>query len=155
MFDSKYQAADDKWRNTAYNGNYVVNALGGYEIKIKGKNYLILDIKAVWTGGRHYIPLKSEVTNFIEAVKNNPAFPVRYFDEIYDEQRSYASRYNDYLRADFRIGYKINHKRYSEEFGLDLQNITNQKALFGRQYDAENGKLINRFSPMFLYRIQF
>jgi hypothetical protein len=159
LFDSRYQAADKKWRNTAYNGNYVVNVLGGYEIKIRGKNYLLLDIKTVWAGGRRYVPFKKEVLDQVESVRNNPGTPIAYFDEIYDEENAYESRYNNYFRTDFRIGYRINHKKYSEEFGIDLQNITNQKVLYSKQYDADHARIINTyqagFSPMFLYRIHF
>lgn len=159
LFDSKYQAADRKWRNTAYNGNYVINILGGYEIRVKKKNYLTLDLKAVWAGGKRYIPYKQEVLQLVEEVKRNPGTPVTYFDEIYDEPKSYGARFNDYIRADLRIGYKLNHKKYSEEFGIDFQNITNHKVLFGQQYDAKHAKIIDTyqagFSPMFLYRIHF
>lgn len=159
LFDSKYQPADNKWRNTAYNGNYVFNILGGYEIKIKGKNYLTFDIKTVCAGGRRYVPYKQEVLQLIEEVKRNPDTPIAYFDEIYDEASSYAKRYNAYFRTDFRIGFKLNHSKYSEEFAIDLQNITNQKVLFSQQYDADHARIINTyqagFSPMFLYRIHF
>ncbi|NJK87647.1 MAG: hypothetical protein HC906_18400 [Bacteroidales bacterium] len=159
LFDSQYKAADGKWRNTAFNGNYVFNALGGYEIKIKGKNYLTFDIRTVWAGGRRYIPFNQEVYDIIEAVKSDPDTPVPHFDDLYDEERSFSVRYKDYFRTDFRIGFKINHKKYSEEFGIDLQNITNSKSLFSQEFNSENGKLIDTyqqgFSPMFLYRIQF
>lgn len=159
LFDSKYQATDKKWRNTAYNGNYVMNILGGYEIRIKGKNYLTFDIKTVWAGGRRYVPYKQEVLQLIDEVKRDPDTPVAHFDEIYDEANSYAERYNNYFRTDFRIGFKLNHRKYSEEFAIDLQNITNQKVLFSQQYDAEHAKIIKTyqagFSPMFLYRIHF
>lgn len=159
VFDSKYKAYDGEWRNTAFNGNYVFNALGGYEIKIKGKNYLTFDIKTVWAGGRRYVPFQQEVYDLIEEVKNNPETPVPHFEEVYDDTKAFSRKYKDYIRTDFRIGYKLNHAKYSEEFGLDLQNITNYKALFSQGYDAERGKVTNTyqqgFSPMFLYRIQF
>lgn len=159
VFDSKYKAADKEWRNTAFNGNYVFNALCGYEIKIKNKNFLTVDLKAVWAGGRRYVPYKQEVYDLVENVKNNPDAPIIYFDEIYDDEKSYSLRYKDYLRFDLRIGYKINHKKYSEEFGLDLQNITNYKSLYSQVYNADKAKIVNvyqaGFSPMFLYRIQF
>jgi hypothetical protein len=159
VFDSKFKALDNKWRNTAFNGSFVFNALAGYEIKIGDKNHLTFDIKSVWAGGRRYVPFKQEVYDLIKAVNNNPDTPVEYFDEIYDFDKSYSARYQNYIRTDFRIGFKWNHKKYSEEFAIDLQNITNQKALFSQEYDRNHPKLINSyqqgFSPMFLYRIQF
>ena len=37
LFQSQYQGADQIWRNTAFNGHYVVNGLAGYEHKFKSK----------------------------------------------------------------------------------------------------------------------
>src|SRR5690606_18511344 len=34
LFDSRYRASDDILRNTAFNGNYVFNLLGGKEFRV-------------------------------------------------------------------------------------------------------------------------
>src|SRR3989339_948908 len=42
LFESKYTAGDGKERNTLFNGNYVVNALGGYKFKVGNYHTLSL-----------------------------------------------------------------------------------------------------------------
>ena len=41
-------------RNTAFNGNYVFNALGGYEFHVSERALLTVDLKMVWAGGKSY-----------------------------------------------------------------------------------------------------
>ncbi|MBC7861318.1 MAG: carboxypeptidase-like regulatory domain-containing protein, partial [Bacteroidia bacterium] len=57
VFESKYTGSDNKWRNTAFNGNYVANALFGKEFKIKGKHVLAIDVKFTTAGGKRYVPV--------------------------------------------------------------------------------------------------
>ena len=35
---------------------------------------------------------------------------------------------------DFRIGFKVNHKKYNDEWALDLQNITNYQSIFTEEF---------------------
>ncbi len=146
LFDSKYKGFDGVERNTAFNGNYVVNLLGGYEFKLGKTNMLTLDIKTVWAGGRRYVPIDLEESRRTK----NPE---------YDWTKAYENRYNDYFRTDFRIGYKMNKKKYSQEWAIDLQNITGYKSIFTEGYDAQKQETYEiyqqGFLPMFLYRIQF
>ena len=58
LFDSKYLGTDGIWRNTAFNGNYVINLLGGYELQLGEKTMLTIDLKSVLAGGRRYVPIK-------------------------------------------------------------------------------------------------
>jgi len=144
IFDSKYKGYDKVERNTAFNGNYVFNLLGGYEFKVGKKVLLTLDLKTVWAGGKRYIPIDIE----------------RSFDEVeFDYTRSYDNKYDDYFRTDFRIGIKINHTKYHEEFGIDLQNIFNYESLFMEEYNPSDRKIYKTyqagFMPMVLYRLNF
>ena len=54
---------------------------------------------------------------------------------------------------------KINNKKFSQEWGIDLQNITGYRSIFMEGYDPKKGELYKvyqqGFVPMFLYRIQF
>ena len=45
LFDSKYVGGDGVTRNTAFNGNYVFNLLGGYERRIAEATFLTVDLK--------------------------------------------------------------------------------------------------------------
>jgi hypothetical protein len=146
LFDSKYRGADGKIRNTAFNGNYVFNLLGGYERKL-GKNLrLTLDLKTVWAGGRRYVPIDLEAS-------------IRAGEEVRDWSRAYEDRHNDYFRTDFRVGVRLNGKRASQEWAIDLQNLTGFQSIFMQGYDIHKEEIYTvyqqGFIPMFLYRIHF
>ena len=146
LFESKYTDYSGTERNTAFNGNYVINTLGGYEFKTGKHSLITIDMKVVYAGGKRYVPVdidKSIAENATE----------------YDWSKAYEQKFDDYFRTDLRIGFKINGKRFNQEWALDLQNITDNKNIYkqsynprtqGISYDYQTG-----FFPMFLYRIQF
>ncbi len=146
LFDSKYKGSDGITRNTAYNGNYVVNLLAGYEKKMGKKAYLTLDLKGVLAGGRRFVPIDVEAS-------------MREGSEIRDWSRAYENQYDDYLRTDLRLGLKVNYKRCSQEWAVDLQNLTGYQSLFMEGIDVNTGEIYQvhqqGFYPMFLYRITF
>jgi hypothetical protein len=57
LFQSKYKGSDNVVRNTAFNGNYVFNLLGGKEFKIREKHVFSLDVRATFSGGKRYTPI--------------------------------------------------------------------------------------------------
>jgi hypothetical protein len=146
LFDSKYKGGDGIVRNTAFNGNYVFNLLAGYERKIGKKTYLTVDLKGVLAGGRRYVPIDVEAS-MAEGT------------EVRDWSRAYEDRYDDYFRTDLRLGLKVNYKKFSQEWAIDLQNLTGYQSLFMEGIDVTTGEISNiyqqGFYPMFLYRIQF
>jgi len=146
LFDSKYKGGDGISRNTAFNGNYVFNLLAGYERKIGKKTYLTVDLKGVLAGGRRYVPIDVEAS-IKEGVEER------------DWSRAYEERYDDYFRTDLRLGLKVNFKGCSQEWAIDLQNLTGYRSIFMEGIDVNSGELYQvyqqGFYPMFLYRIQF
>jgi len=146
VFNSKYKGYDGIERNTAFNGNYVFNLLAGYEKKLNEKIMLTFDIKTVWAGGKRALPIDIPESRIEQ-------------EEIYDWGRAYEDRYSDYFRTDIRIGLKINGKKVSQEWGLDLQNITRHDNVFSEGYDLANDEITTvyqqGFMPMMLYRINF
>jgi hypothetical protein len=146
LFDSRYQGADGKTRHTAFNGNYVFNLLGGYEKRLGRNLRLTFDLKTVWAGGRRYVPIDLEAS-------------VASREEVRDWTRAYENRYDDYFRTDFRIGISLNGKRTSQEWAIDLQNLTGFQSIFMEGYDVQKEEIYTvyqqGFIPMFLYRIHF
>ena len=146
LFNSTYTGYDDIVRNTAFNGNYIVNALAGYEYNINESFMLTLDIRATLAGGKRYVPIDLELS---EDEKNTE----------YDWSRAYEDKHDDYFRTDIRIGLKHNGKKFNQEWAIDLQNVTNYQSLFMQGYDVDKNETYNiyqqGFMPMFLYRIQF
>ena len=146
LFNSTYVGSDGVRRNTSFNGNYVYNLLAGYERKV-GKNLLLtIDIKGVLAGGRRYIPIDLE-----ESLEQGK--------EVRDWTRAYEERYGDYFRTDLRLGLKVNGKKYSQEWGIDFQNLTGYQSLYMEGVDFDKEEVYETyqqgFYPMFLYRIQF
>jgi hypothetical protein len=150
VFQSKYKGSDGIERSTAFNGNYVANALLGKEFKFgKNKqNAITLDTRLTTAGGRPYTPIN------ITASKAAGR-------EIFDETQAFSLRYDDYFRWDVKIGYTLNarKRKFTQQFFLDFQNVTNHKNIFQKRYSVERNELYNvyqiGFFPDVLYRIQF
>jgi hypothetical protein len=146
LFNSEYSGFDGTWRNTAFNGNYVFNLLGGYEHKLGNHTLFTLDLKTVWAGGKRFVPVDIDAS-------------VAAGEEVRDWTNAYEDKYDDYFRTDLRLGIRMNNKKISQEWGLDLQNITGYRSIFMEGFDPKKGEIYKvyqqGFVPMFLYRIRF
>lgn len=153
LFQSKYQGSDEVWRNTAFNGNYVLNLVGGKEFLLKytegekaKRHTLTLDGKLTTAGGQRYTPLDLAASQASG-------------EAVYDDTRAFEEQFDPYFRADIRVGYKVTGKKVTQEWALDIQNITNHQNAFGQGYNAETGQEEITYQlglfPMVLYRITF
>jgi hypothetical protein len=146
LFESKYKGFSETERNTAFNGNYVFNILGGYEFKTGKHSLITVDAKTVYAGGKRFVPIDIE-----KSIQENST--------EYDWSKAYEDKFDDYFRIDLRIGFKINGKRINQEWALDLQNVTNNKNIYSQSYNPRSQNVSydyqTGFFPMFLYRIQF
>lgn len=147
LFDSKYKGSDGILRNTAFNGNYAFNALFGKEWKVGKKNNAItLDGKFTLAGNRRYIPIDIDAS--IEQGSN-----------AYRYELAYDRRYPDYMRTDIKIGFRKQHKRITEEFALDVQNMFDNKNVYRESFNVLTGAVGTSYQmgawPMALYRILF
>ncbi len=57
VFESKYKGSDGIERNTAFNGNFVINVLAGKEFTFRKNSVLSIDLKICYAGGKRYIPV--------------------------------------------------------------------------------------------------
>ncbi|MBN2274734.1 MAG: TonB-dependent receptor [Bacteroidales bacterium] len=146
LFDSKYRGSDGIERNTAFNGNYVFNALAGKEFTIKEKSMLTVDLKVTWAGGVRYIPVDIDRSLAEQAT-------------VLDLSNPYEDQYPDYFKADIKFGYKMNGKKSTQEFLFFIENVTNHKNVLYRLYKKSRDEVINinqlGFYPMMQYRISF
>jgi hypothetical protein len=151
IYSSKYFASDGVERNTAFNGRYVYNILGGKEWKIGAarRNKIAADLKLTNAGGRYYTPIDLAASQIAgkEVLKG--------------DSYAYTSIYPDYFRMDAKIGFTFNsnRKHLSQSVSLDLQNITNHQNVFSETYDNESKSIKTTyqlgFFPNFVYKIQF
>ena len=125
LYQSKYKGYDNIKRDTKYNGNYVFNLLGGYELKISKNNFLSPNIRISHIGGKRRIPARFVTDNFGTRVQ-------------YDYNNAYTIQYPAYFRFDLNINMKMNFKSWSLEFFVELANITNHKNVWTQRYDVNN-----------------
>ncbi|MEN9571305.1 MAG: hypothetical protein RL172_2536 [Bacteroidota bacterium] len=146
LFQSKYKGSDDIWRNTAFNSNYVVNALAGKEMRINDKTIIGIDSKLTVTGGQRYTPF--------DAVASAAAGYV-----IYKEKEAYSAQNSTYLRWDLKFSYIRNLKKVTQKWYIDLQNLTSRKNIYIRTLNPKTGvqDQINQmgFFPNINYQITF
>jgi hypothetical protein len=146
LFNSTYQAYDNVVRNTAFDGNYAFNAIGGYEFRIGKRKLGVMSfgLRATWAGGDPYVPFDETGTTATR-------------ETTMDWQDSFVPRYPEYKRLSFRFGIKRNRKNYSMEFLLDLQYRTNYTNIYLQRIDVITGKIYNfynmGFFPMGTWRI--
>ena len=145
LFDSKYKGSDGIERNTAFNGNYVMNGLFGKEFKLGEKYRLSFDLKGTLAGGRRYTPIDLEASR----IQNRT---VRTKD-------TFGSQYDPYFRLDTKITLRRSGKKVHQEWALDIQNITNQQNIFTQSFDGGSKTIKNTYQlglfPLMQYRILF
>lgn len=144
LFDSKYKGSDGVSRNTAFNQNYVVNALAGKEWTVGNSDNKTIGVnfRVNWTGGRPYIPINrglSQNTGMIQRI----------------DDQAYASRYADYFRADMKISYTVNKPKVTHQVSFDVQNLTNNENLFQEVYNVSTDEFNQEFQQGFLPEIQY
>lgn len=146
LYESKYRGYDGKKRNTAFNGNFAINVLGGYEIPLRKTNAFIIGLKTTYAGGRPYVPYDVEAT-------------IAQREEVLDWDLAYESRQEDYFRVNLRLGIRRNKPKFNVEIAMDLQYRTNYTSVYERRIDPLTGKIYKNYEmalyPMASYRIQF
>ena len=146
LFESKYQGSDNIWRNTAFNSNYVVNALAGKEWKLNNKTTFGIDTKVTVTGGQRYKPfdlLASKAAGYI----------------VYKENEAYSLQNATYIRWDFKFSYIRNLRKVTQKWFIDLQNLNNRENIYIRTLNPKTGveSRINQMGlfPNINYQITF
>lgn len=147
LYESFYTASDGEKYNTAFNGNFTFNSLVGYEIRFnKGKSALTFDGNFTLNGGRRYTPILLDAS-------------IAAGQEIRDANNVFNRRYDNYMRGDFRIAFKIIGEKVTQEWAVDMQNITNRRNIFYTQYSAATESIQTTYQTGFLpigqYRIYF
>lgn len=146
VFESKYKGSDHVWRSTAFNSNYVVNALGGKEFKLNSKTTFGIDTKFTITGGQRYTPFDIAASKAAGYV-------------LYKENEAYSLQQENYLRWDLKFSYVRNLKRVTQKWYIDLQNLTGRENIYIQTLNPKTGVVsrINQigFFPNINYQITF
>lgn len=149
LFESKYTGGDGVKRNTAFNGNFVFNALGGKEFVLNDRTTFIADIKVTWAGGKRYTPIDAEASR-----NTNDAFGTAYFDHL-----AFTEQFPDYFKADVKIGMRKDGRKVSQLWEFYIENVTSHKNPLTQLYSREKDEIETiyqlGFFPLFNYRIYF
>lgn len=147
VFDAQYTGSDKVTRPTDFNTNYAVNGLFAKEITLPNKAVLNFGGKITMAGARRYSPMDTAAT-----------ISTREYVEL-DAQKNTLRFGDPYFRCDFRISYKVNGKKMSHEFALDLVNVFNNQNILKYSYsDATKTSKIDYqlgFLPLFYYKLDF
>lgn len=138
LYESKYRGFDKIERNTAFNGNFIFNVLGGKEFRIGKNNYLSLNFKVTYAGSLRIVPYE------IKKVSQN------YYIQDFDWGNAYLNRRNDYFRLNGRFGYKLLCEKVNIELAIDFMNMTNHKDIFMESFNSETGKVKYSYQFPFL-----
>jgi hypothetical protein len=148
LFSSTYYGYDNIRRNSAFNVNYALNAVGGYERVIGKRKWGVMSfgLRATYAGGNPYVPYDVRAT-----LAAGEAVP--------DWKQAYQVRYPHYKRISVRFGLKRNLPGSNLEFLLDLQYRTNYTNVYLQRIDPKTGEIRYFFNmgffPMATWRIQF
>jgi hypothetical protein len=78
---------------------------------------------------------------------------------IYDDANAYSQMFSDYFRLDFKVTYRRNAKNMSQEWFVDIQNITNHINPFSTSWNTDKNKVVQTnqlgLFPNINYRILF
>lgn len=124
LYQSLYTGKDGIERSTAFNGNYIVNFIGGKEFSVgkPSKNkVMFVNTKIGLLGGGRYTPIDL-----------NSSRAAGY--QVDDESNMLASRGEDVFFMNLSIGVRRNKGNTTRELKLDANNITNNQALVREYY---------------------
>jgi len=146
LYDSKYKPADNQWRNTKFNSNYIFNLVGGKEIKWHQDKLLGLNTRIFWNGGKRLLPIDLQ-----ESISQG--------ETVINMDQLYSTKGKDYFRIDLGLKLHIFKERSEHIFSLDIQNLTNRLNIWTQFYNPEEEVIQNYymagFIPILNYRIEF
>lgn len=147
LFEAKYRGSDGVLRNSDFNTNYAYNALVAKEWKVGKRSVFNLGGKITTAGARRYSPMDTAAS-----------LKKREYVEQADKKNSLRFGKN-YFRFDMRFSYKINAKKLTHEFAIDLVNLTNRQNILKYSYINEPPYYKQEyqlgFLPLFYYKLDF
>ena len=146
LFTSKYRGGDGILRSTKFNTNYVINLLGGKEWTFREKNIFGVNLKVSITGGEHYVPIDLEQS-------------IAQHREVLVTSEAYSAKLPSVFFLDLTLTYRVNHKKFSGIWAIQVRNLLNQHPDIGYLYNDFNQTIEPQKSlgilPVMSYKIEF
>jgi hypothetical protein len=149
LYESKYTAKDGVERDSRFNANYSGNIVFGKEFILpskKNNRTLAVNAKVSLLGGNRYTPIDLNAS-ILEG------------RTVYRQDEAYTMKRDDIFNLNLAVTYRVNRKKTTHEFKLDIQNLTNNKAIVGQYYNSNTQKIVDyyqlSFIPNIMYIIKF
>ena len=146
----KIKKAESRFAKTQPNSFvFILRPTGGGEVGANGRNAITFDTKLATSGGKYYTPVD------LEATRLNAG------EEVLQEDLAFSKQYSSYFRWDVKFGFRLNskNKKISQQWYVDLQNVSNRENVFVRRYNKVTDRIDEvkqlGFFPDIMYRIQF
>lgn len=150
FFDAKYTGGNGKTYNSRFNKNYVFTFLGGKEYvfdKKQGKTKILgINGRISIMGGHRIVPVDEELSYQEEEI-------------YYDWSNPYVEQNPADFFLDLTINYRINKKKHSSIWTLQVKNLTGTPSNYMYQYNLKENKIENTSQtimvPAINYKIEF
>lgn len=147
LYESKFSVGEMSERNTSYNGNYSIHGLAGKEFDVnRRRDRFGLNLKVTYAGGRPYVPIDLE-----KSIADGRT--------VYLWENAFEEKLPSYFRMDFQVVYRKNNPRYSMEWRLDIQNITDHRNASHYFFDSDSDVITLKkqvgFIPLLSCRVDF
>jgi hypothetical protein len=148
LFQSQYSIDHVHWYNTRFNANYMLNALGGYEI-LFGRNKQSawgFNSRIIWRGGNRYTPIDEQASLLSGS-------------EVKFNESTYNERVSDYFRIDISTNVRFNFPSCSFIVSTEIQNVTNRLNINRYYFDpyTKSIRTVYMFGimPVFNVKVEF
>jgi hypothetical protein len=148
LYNSRYKGMDGVERDTRYNGNFAFNVLGGKEFAFgKKKNKTIgLNAKIAIIGGSKYTPIDLDAS-----IAANTT--------VYLVDQAWKERTDLIFIPNLGVTYRVDKRRVSHSFKIDIQNVSNNQARLNPYFDSNRKTIVwsTQLSlvPNLIYTIKF
>jgi outer membrane receptor protein involved in Fe transport len=123
-----------------------VNILGGKEWTMRKKNIFALNLKTTFAGGKRFIPIDVAASTIAGETK-------------FDYYHAYEDQLKNYFRTDLKISYRVNKKKSTHEYSIDIDNIFNTKNIWSQTFDPKSQKVKTQYQlgifPVPQFRLTF
>jgi hypothetical protein len=150
FFDAKYTGGNGKTYNSRFNKNYVLTFLGGKEFvfdKKQGKTKILgINSRISIMGGHRILPINDELSYQEKEI-------------YYDWSNPYQEQNPADFFLDLTINYRINKKKHSSIWTLQVKNLTGTPSNYMYQYNLKENNIENTSQtimvPVISYKIEF
>lgn len=148
LFQSQYSMGNDTWFSTRFNGNYMLNALGGYEFHFgkSKKNSWGVNTRITWRGGNRYTPV-------------NLAASLQQGQEVLYNDKAFSAHVPDYFRTDVSTNLRFNFHTWAFSMAVEIQNVTNHLNINRYYFDPYTKEIRTAYMfgimPVFNFKFEF